>query len=210
MIEDSAKAKLNAREIARLERQRKLAETLRLKADAEERGEDAERQKNWEWTIEDNDNWEKKQARKKRRADYEFHGKCSRTSLSTISLMSCTDDAHAARRKYKKDLDLLETDLEAYNRQKALATGSALTTFDASGSSSAVQVMQLTIYYPPEGSDRFRRQWVQSNNNLLTRTCTETHPPFFMATTSPARKQLTVWLAKSTKSTSLPNSCSTS
>ncbi|KAJ3557372.1 hypothetical protein NP233_g11759 [Leucocoprinus birnbaumii] len=125
LVQDSAKAKLNAREMARLERQRKLAETLRLKADAEERGEDVERQKNWEWTIEDNDNWEKKQARKKRRADFEFH-----------------DDAHAARRKYKKDLDLLESDLEAYNRQKALATGSgALTHFDASGSSSAVQAM---------------------------------------------------------------------
>lgn len=74
MIEESAKAKLNARELARLERQRKLAETLRLKVDAEERGEDVERQKNWEWTIEDNDQWEKKQARKRRRADYEFHG----------------------------------------------------------------------------------------------------------------------------------------
>ncbi|KXN89742.1 Pre-mRNA-splicing factor syf2 [Leucoagaricus sp. SymC.cos] len=122
LVEESAKAKLNAREVARLERQRKLAETLRLKADAEERGEDVERQKNWEWTIEDNDNWEKKQARKKRRADFEFH-----------------DDTHAARRKYKKDLDLLEPDLEAYNRQKALATSGALTTFDASGSSSAVQ-----------------------------------------------------------------------
>lgn len=73
MIEESAKAKLNARELARLERQRKLAETLRLKADAEERGEDVERLKNWEWTVEDNDNWEKKQARKRRRADFEFH-----------------------------------------------------------------------------------------------------------------------------------------
>jgi hypothetical protein len=74
LVEESAKAKLNARETARLERQRKLAEVLRSKADAEERGEDVERQKNWEWTIEENDAWEKKKARKARRADYEFHG----------------------------------------------------------------------------------------------------------------------------------------
>jgi pre-mRNA-splicing factor SYF2 len=47
---------------------------LRQKADAEEQGEDVERQKNWEWTIEENDNWEKKLARKARRADFEFHG----------------------------------------------------------------------------------------------------------------------------------------
>ncbi len=42
--------------------------------EAEERGDDIERAKNWEWTIEENDEWEKKQARKKRRGDYEFHG----------------------------------------------------------------------------------------------------------------------------------------
>lgn len=47
---------------------------LRTKADAEERGEDVERAKNWEWTIEENDEWEKKLARKARRADFEFHG----------------------------------------------------------------------------------------------------------------------------------------
>jgi pre-mRNA-splicing factor SYF2 len=78
-----------------MERQRKLAETLREKvtrplsmlshftaslttvtsqADAEDRGEDAERRKNWEWTIEENDAWEKKLKRKARRADFEFHG----------------------------------------------------------------------------------------------------------------------------------------
>lgn len=73
VVEESAKAKITARDAARLERQRKLAETLRLKADAEERGEDVERLKNWEWTIEENDEWEKKQARKQRRADFEFN-----------------------------------------------------------------------------------------------------------------------------------------
>lgn len=57
-----------------MERQRKLAETLRQKADAEDRGEDIERQKNWEYTIEENDEWEKKQARKARRADFSFNG----------------------------------------------------------------------------------------------------------------------------------------
>ena len=31
--------------------------------------------KDWQWTIKENENWEKKLARKARRADYEFHGK---------------------------------------------------------------------------------------------------------------------------------------
>lgn len=73
VVEENTKAKFTAREAARLERQRKLAETLRLKADAEDRGEDVERAKNWEYTVEENDEWEKKQARKARRADFEFH-----------------------------------------------------------------------------------------------------------------------------------------
>jgi hypothetical protein len=40
------------------------------------------------------------------------------------------DHADSSRRRYKKDLDLLKPDLEAYNRQKAVAMGlgpSALT-----------------------------------------------------------------------------------
>jgi pre-mRNA-splicing factor SYF2 len=74
VIEESSRNKTAARDLARLEKQRKLAETLRIRADAEERGEDVERQKNWEWTIEENEEWEKKLARKARRADFEFHG----------------------------------------------------------------------------------------------------------------------------------------
>jgi pre-mRNA-splicing factor SYF2 len=74
VIEESSRAKTAARDLVRLEKQRRLAETLRLRADAEERGEDVERQKNWEWTIEENEEWEKKLARKARRADFEFHG----------------------------------------------------------------------------------------------------------------------------------------
>ncbi|THH31837.1 hypothetical protein EUX98_g2356 [Antrodiella citrinella] len=122
VIEEVTKAKVSARETARLERQRKLAEVLRSKADAEERGEDVERAKNWEYTVEENDEWEKKLARKARRADFEFH-----------------DDAHAARKRYKKDLDHIKPDLAAYNRQKEIAMGLAPGTLtNAGGSSSAI------------------------------------------------------------------------
>ncbi|KAI0032070.1 SYF2 splicing factor-domain-containing protein [Vararia minispora EC-137] len=120
VIEESNRAKTTVRDQMRLEKQRKLAETLRSKANAEERGEDVERQKNWEWTIEENEEWEKKQARKTRRADFQFH-----------------DDAHAARRKYKKDIDHLKPDLEAYNRQKEIALGLAPGTLTKSGQGSS-------------------------------------------------------------------------
>jgi pre-mRNA-splicing factor SYF2 len=133
LIEESAKAKITARDAARLDRQRKLAETLRQKADAEERGEDVERSKNWEWTIEENDNWEKKKSRKARRADFEFH-----------------DYASAAQRRYKKDLDLLKPDMETYNKQKEAALGlgpggSALITNSLDPTSSAVMTQEQQI-----------------------------------------------------------------
>lgn len=63
-----------ARDLARIEKQRKLAALLREKADAEDAGIDSERKKNWEWTIEENDAWERKLKKKARRADFEFHG----------------------------------------------------------------------------------------------------------------------------------------
>lgn len=126
VVEESAKAKIGAREAARLERQRQLAEVLRQKADAEERGDDVERLKNWEYTVEENDEWEKKKARKARRADFEFH-----------------DDAHAARRKYKKDLDYLKPDLAAYNKQKEIALGLAPGTLSKAGQSSSSALTQF-------------------------------------------------------------------
>lgn len=53
----------------------RLAQSTRLLLKpTQDLGEDIERKKNWEWTIEENDAWEKKQARKARRADFEFHG----------------------------------------------------------------------------------------------------------------------------------------
>lgn len=88
VVEESAKAKITAREAARLERQRKLAETLRLKADAEERGEDVERAKNWDYTIEENDEWEKKLSRKQRRADFEFHSEYLAVSSHVLDALN--------------------------------------------------------------------------------------------------------------------------
>jgi pre-mRNA-splicing factor SYF2 len=149
LIEETTKARLTAREAARLERQRKLAETLRQKVEAEERGDDIERAKNWEWTIEENDEWEKKQARKKRRGDYEFHGQffCQYSLGLQLDSDQYADDVHAARRRYKKDLDLIKPDLEAYNKQKEAALGlapGALKNFDPTQASS----MQVRLASP--------------------------------------------------------------
>ena len=91
MIEESARSKNTVHDLAQLEKQCKLAETLQLKVDVEERGEDVKRQKNWEWAIKENEEWEKKLARKVQKADFEFHGMFSPPSslvLSTLPSMA--------------------------------------------------------------------------------------------------------------------------
>jgi pre-mRNA-splicing factor SYF2 len=149
VIEESSKSKTAARDLVRLEKQRKLAETLRLRADAEERGEDVERQKNWEWTIEENEEWEKKLARKARRADFEFHGMGFVHWFVCVFMFTAPpDDAHAARRKYKKEVDNFKPDLEAYNKQKEAAMGLAPGTLSQSGSST----FSLDVFDPTAAS----------------------------------------------------------
>lgn len=77
MVEDHQKSKVTARELQRLEKQKKLAQTLRLKADAEANGEDLERRKAWEWSIEQNERWEKKMEEQKVRADNRYKGEAA-------------------------------------------------------------------------------------------------------------------------------------
>lgn len=74
LVEDHQKSKVTARELQRLEKQKKLAQTLRLKADAEASGEDLERRKAWEWSIEQNERWEAKVQDQKERADNRYKG----------------------------------------------------------------------------------------------------------------------------------------
>lgn len=61
--------------LAKLERKKLQVEAMGEKKRAEEEGEDLERKKNWEYTIEDSEKWEKKTARKDRRSGFQFSSK---------------------------------------------------------------------------------------------------------------------------------------
>lgn len=74
-------------ESKRLERKRKQAEAMGEKLEAMETGEDLERKRNWEYSLADNEAWNKKLAKKERRAD---------TGFSTYD--------ESARRKYRRDM----------------------------------------------------------------------------------------------------------
>jgi hypothetical protein len=86
---------MTVRDATRLERQRKLAEVLRTQAEAEDRGEGVERQKNWEWTIEENDNWERKKGRKRGKHEEQT------TSLMVRSFWSFLHDITHAQVMYR-------------------------------------------------------------------------------------------------------------
>lgn len=58
------------------------------------------------------------------------------------------DDADAARKRYKKDLDLIKPDLASYNKQKELALGLAPGTLVKAGGSSS----GITHFDPKQGS----------------------------------------------------------
>ncbi|KAI5477812.1 pre-mRNA-splicing factor SYF2 [Pseudohyphozyma bogoriensis] len=118
LINESNAVRSAARNTAKLERKRKQLEAMGEKMEARETGEDLERKKNWEYSIEDNERWDKKKERKGRRADFSF-----------------TDYDDIARRKYKKDMDIFKPDLASYNAQRSAAesTSQALT----AGTSSA-------------------------------------------------------------------------
>ena len=119
----------NIAESKRLERKRKQAEAMGEKLDALETGEDLERKRNWEYSLEDNEKWNKKQDRKERRADHGFK-----------------DYDDSARRKYKRDMDAFKPDLEAYRgqREQAIANGMAI---EAGPSGSAGSSMDLIHGY---------------------------------------------------------------
>lgn len=70
---------------------------------------------------------------------------CLKESMTRLTRLDRIDEEQQARRRYKKDLNFLKPDLESYNKQKALATGSS-----TPGSSSNA----LTEFNPQGGAVR--------------------------------------------------------
>jgi hypothetical protein len=106
--------------------------------------------------------------------------------MHNVTHICCVDDAHAARRRYKKDLDLIKPDFAAYSRQKEIVLGlapgslvesgsstpsasSALTSFDPSGGqvNTAARLLFLLYYLPPRLSDCSNRRTTDGRRKLL-------------------------------------------
>ncbi|KAJ9108960.1 hypothetical protein QFC21_000283 [Naganishia friedmannii] len=106
LIEDHQKTRTTAREVARLEKQKRLAENLREKINADEAGDDVQRKKNWNYSIEQNERWEERMKLNEEKGRREFN-----------------DEAAGFERRYLRDTSQLKVNMTAYRKQKEVALG---------------------------------------------------------------------------------------
>jgi len=109
VIAEHKRMKIDPSAITKLERKKAEAELKLAKQDAEDAGDDFERKRAWDWTIEESLAWDRKQA-----------GKQANREESGFS-----DYTQAAEKMYMKDVKGFKPDLEAYKKAKeeALAKG---------------------------------------------------------------------------------------
>ena len=92
-----------------LNRKRDIAQHNLMKAEAEENGEDFERKRAWDWTIEESERWDKRLKKKDaHRDDQAFQ-----------------DYRQDSRKVYKRQLRNLAPDMEGYEREKMKAVEKA-------------------------------------------------------------------------------------
>ncbi|KAL2046590.1 hypothetical protein ABVK25_011715 [Lepraria finkii] len=95
--------------LSSLSRKQAFASHNLLKADTAAAGEDFERKRAWDWTIDESEKWDKRMEKKeKHREDVAFQ-----------------DYTQDARKIYKRQLRELQPDLEGYEKEKAAAVQKA-------------------------------------------------------------------------------------
>ncbi|KAG5355011.1 Pre-mRNA-splicing factor SYF2 [Yarrowia sp. B02] len=102
LFEEDKDLKVNKKADALLERKQQEAEFELEKLQAEERGEDFDRKRAWDWTVKETEEWKEKKERKR-----------ERESQSGVHDMAST-----AQRAYEKDLAAFKPDLETYEKDK--------------------------------------------------------------------------------------------
>lgn len=88
-----------------LSRKHAFASHNLLKADTEAAGEDFERKRAWDWTVDESEKWDKRMNKKQRHRD-------------DVAFQDYTQDA---RKVYKRQMRELQPDLKGYEREKMAA-----------------------------------------------------------------------------------------
>ncbi|KAK5990159.1 Pre-mRNA-splicing factor syf2 [Cladobotryum mycophilum] len=102
---ESQRIATNPSELTALHRRHAIASHKLLKADTEEAGEDFERKRAWDWTIEESEKWDKRMKKKSAHRDN-----------------NAFQDYHQESNKaYKRQLRNVNADLDKYEKQKMAA-----------------------------------------------------------------------------------------
>lgn len=136
VIAEHARNKTNPKLEMRTERKKNEAEKLLARKEAEDKGEDYQRKKYWNYSAEDAAKWEKAQSKKIKRSDNAF-----------------TDYNQVAHKKYKKLVNEIKPNLSAYNEARH-----AIETMEGSGEAGSKEFSELlyrdanSLSYGGEGS----------------------------------------------------------
>ncbi|KAK3677083.1 Pre-mRNA-splicing factor SYF2 [Recurvomyces mirabilis] len=112
---EAKRASTDPTQLTALNRKRDIAQHKLLKAEVEESGEDFERKRAWDWTVEESERWDKKLAKKERARDSN----------------AFQDYSTEAGKIYKRQIDMMEKAgwddrKEAYEREKASSLDRAI------------------------------------------------------------------------------------
>ncbi|EED15018.1 SYF2 splicing factor family protein [Talaromyces stipitatus ATCC 10500] len=91
--------------LSNLSRKHAFASHNLLKADTEEAGEDFERKRAWDWTVEESERWDRRMEKKQRHRD-------------DVAFQDYRQDA---RKVYKRQLREMQPNLDAYEKEKIAA-----------------------------------------------------------------------------------------
>ncbi|KAL3491923.1 SYF2 splicing factor domain protein, partial [Aspergillus germanicus] len=100
--------------LSSLSRKHAFASHNLLKADTEAAGEDFERKRAWDWTVDESEKWDRRMEKKQRHRD-------------DVPFQDYTQDA---RKVYKRQLRELQPDLEGYEKEKMAAIEKAAASGD--------------------------------------------------------------------------------
>ncbi|KAL3452643.1 SYF2 splicing factor domain protein [Aspergillus insuetus] len=100
--------------LSSLSRKHAFASHNLLKADTEAAGEDFERKRAWDWTVDESEKWDRRMEKKQRHRD-------------DVAFQDYTQDA---RKVYKRQLRELQPDLEGYEKEKMAAIEKAAASGD--------------------------------------------------------------------------------
>ncbi|KAM5467564.1 Pre-mRNA-splicing factor SYF2 [Microsporum audouinii] len=91
--------------LSSISRKHAFASHSLLKADTEAAGEDFERKRAWDWTVEESEKWDRRMDKKQKHRE-------------NVAFQDYRQDAH---KNYKRQLRRMQPDLEAYENEKAAA-----------------------------------------------------------------------------------------